>query len=79
MVMKKPPVRTGGFFVPENGVMARANGGQRKTPPKRGFPGLASQLLLAVSEETQQEQEEVDEVEIETQRAHDGVAAGHLA
>jgi len=52
--------------------------GQRKTPPERGFPDLASWLLLAVSKETQEEQEEVDEVEIETQGTHDGVATGHL-
>ena len=54
---------------------------KRKSPVSPpGFSDLNLAVgLAAIAHEAQQEQEEVDEVEIEAQRAHDRLLARHLA
>ena len=62
---------------------ALSDGGKRKTPRlcRPGRAGLQSMLAAsaAVADQAQQHQKQVDEVEIERQRAHHRLASGRLA
>src|SRR5687767_830761 len=51
--------------------------GHKKGGRSRLFRSVPFELF-AVSKETQHEQEQVDEVEVERQRTHDRLAAGHF-
>src|SRR5262245_19360564 len=70
------PVRLAAWFM----AAMKQRGGQMKRaarrPPDPYRQTLRLWLLAAVAEELQQEHEQVDEVEVELQGAHDRLAAG---
>src|SRR5690349_10818973 len=68
--------------------MRRAPDGQNEAAPVLPGPqrlkivnllALLARLLLAAAQQVQQHREQVEEVEIERQRAHDGGAFQHVA